>query len=132
MDSDKAERSFHRIHAKRLLLRSILLCAFVCLCAGPVYPQSTEPGAQVRHTAERFIAAHQTNDLDAALSLWSTKFPDLEATKQDLQKAFAACERIEIRSLRIVRVIVETNRAETDLSFEMSAVDAKTGKHASA
>ncbi|MBD0369950.1 MAG: CHAT domain-containing protein [Pyrinomonadaceae bacterium] len=117
-------------HAKRLLLRSILLGAFVCLCAGTVYLQSTEQEAQVRHLAERFIAAYQTKDLDAALSLWSKKSPDLEAARQGLQKAFTDYERIEIRSLRIVRVVVETERAETDLSFEMSAVDAKTGKPA--
>jgi CHAT domain-containing protein/Tfp pilus assembly protein PilF len=115
-------------HAKRRILRSILLGALVCLCAGPVYLQSTEQEAHVRRLAERFIAAYQTKDLGTALSLWSTKSPDLAAARQDLQKAFAAYERIEIRSLRIVRVVIETNRAQTDLSFEMSAVDAKTGK----
>lgn len=115
-------------HAKRLLLRPILLGAFICLCAGPVYLQGAEQEAQVRRLAERFIAAYQTKDLGAAISLWSTKSPDLEAARQDLQKAFAAYERIEIRGLRIVRVVVETNRAQTDLSFEMSAVDARSGK----
>jgi CHAT domain-containing protein/tetratricopeptide (TPR) repeat protein len=106
--------------AKSFIALFLLGCSFGCLPT-PGNAQNDEQ-ASVRHVVEQFFAAFQQRDLSAVMALWSEKSPDLAACRQSMQQAFAAYRKIELKSLRVNRIAVETNNATVQLIAELSVV----------
>src|SRR5262245_47274028 len=84
----------------------------------------------LRALVAEFFAVITKKDLDGFSRLWSAKAPDFATRKQATEKLFAENEKIEVKSLMILKVIVEGEKAQAQVEVEMSAVDAKTGKPA--
>jgi CHAT domain-containing protein/tetratricopeptide (TPR) repeat protein len=95
----------------------------------PAPPQSSSESA-VRAMAEEYFALYAAKDLDGLMSLWSKQSPDLESRKQEIQKLFASYEKIEVKSLAVLRVTIAGEKARLRVNVEINAVEAKTGKPA--
>src|SRR5262245_14212712 len=95
-------------------------------------PASTQSSAEsaVRAVAEKYFALYAAKDLDGLMSLWSGQSPDLESRKQGMQKLFAGYEKIEVKSLAVLRVTIAGEKAKLRVDVEINAVEAKTGKPA--
>ncbi|HKC88991.1 MAG TPA: hypothetical protein VKG02_23615, partial [Blastocatellia bacterium] len=95
-------------------------------------PASTQSSAEsaVRAVAEKYFALYAAKDLDGLMSLWSGQSPDLESRKQGMQKLFAGYEKIEMKSLAVLRVTIAGEKARLRVDVEINAVEAKTGKPA--
>jgi CHAT domain-containing protein/Tfp pilus assembly protein PilF len=95
----------------------------------PASPQSSAESA-ARAVAEKYFPLYAAKDLDGLMSLWSEQSPDLESRKQELQNLFAGYEKIEVKSLAVLRVTIAGEKARLRVDVEINAVEAKTGKPA--
>lgn len=119
-------------HLKYRVIASCVLCLVVCLTGFrplPVFAQGDDEAA-IRSLVERFFAAYQKKDLDGLMSLWSEKASDFAASKQSLQQTFNDHQTIEVKRLDIGKVTIEGSQGKIELSVEVSAVNARTGKPA--
>jgi CHAT domain-containing protein/lipopolysaccharide biosynthesis regulator YciM/ketosteroid isomerase-like protein len=114
--------------AKNLIALFLLGCLFACLPT-PGNAQNDEP-AIVRRVVEQFFAAFQQKDLPSVMALWSEKSPDLTAGRQSIQHAFATYRNIEVKSLSLDKVTVETDNATVQLVADLSVVSTQTGASA--
>jgi CHAT domain-containing protein/tetratricopeptide (TPR) repeat protein len=92
-------------------------------------PQADEQTA-IRRLALAYFAAYQKKDVEALMSLWSAKSPDVAATRQSLQQTFAATEKIALTIVKLGKATVEADRAKIRIDVEINATEAKTGKPA--
>lgn len=108
----------------------LALCCAVCLAAGHAGAAQSPEEAAVREVASKFLTAYGRRDLAGVLALWSARAPELAAVKQTLQRNFAAHDHFEFGGLEVNRATVEADRARVDLTFDLSAVEVKTGRPA--
>jgi CHAT domain-containing protein/Tfp pilus assembly protein PilF len=92
----------------------------------PASPQSSAESA-VRAVVGKYYALYAAKDLDGLMSLWSEQSPDLESRKRAMQKLFADYERVEVKSLAVLRVTIEGEKARLRVDVDVTAVRAKTG-----
>ncbi|HEY0547370.1 MAG TPA: CHAT domain-containing protein [Pyrinomonadaceae bacterium] len=119
-------------HQKYRVIAICLLCVAVSLTGFkplPVFAQADDEAA-IRRLVENFFAAYQKEDIEGLMSLWSEHSGDLAASRQSLQQTFSDYRNIEVKKLDIGKVAVEADKAKLQLTFEMSAVNTKTGKPA--
>ncbi|HEV8483041.1 MAG TPA: tetratricopeptide repeat protein [Blastocatellia bacterium] len=116
------------LHLRRVWLAILILS--LAFGAHSVVPAQNGTEARLRNLGEKFFASYQKKDLDGLMSIWSQQSPDLAATRQKFQETFARNDKIELKSLEIQRVSVESSKAAMRLVIEMSAIDARTGKPA--
>lgn len=100
----------------------ILLCLACFITPLAVAQSDTE--AALRALTEKFFAAYQEKDLNRLKEMWSAKSPELAA----LQQSFATVEKIELKSVSIVKITVDGDKATVRVAAEMNAADSKTGK----
>jgi CHAT domain-containing protein/tetratricopeptide (TPR) repeat protein len=117
-----------RRQAKNLKALFLLGCLLSCLQT-PGNAQNDEQ-ATVRRVAEQFFAAFQQKDLPSVMALWSEKSPDLAAGRQSIQQAFATYHKIEVKSLSLNKVTVETDSATVQLVADLSVVGNQAGASA--
>ena len=119
-------------YLKPYSLVALTICLAVFMLVRPLVlaaPQANDESV-IRQLAETFVGAYQKEDLDGLMSLWSRKSPDLATTRQTAQQVFERFEKIEMKNLRLSRPAIEGDRAQVELSVEMSALDVRTGKGA--
>ncbi|HEX8174221.1 MAG TPA: CHAT domain-containing protein [Pyrinomonadaceae bacterium] len=122
-------------HVKRLwqiivTRRAFGFIACLILCAAhPVAAQTQEEPA-LRALLERFFAAYQKEEISELMALWSKAAPDLPASEQAMRRTFAENEKIQLRSLTILNMKVEGDKALARVLIDIGAVEAKTGKDA--
>jgi CHAT domain-containing protein/Tfp pilus assembly protein PilF len=85
----------------------------------------------LRRMIEKFFASYQREAIDDLISMCDANSPELEAMKQRFQQTFAASEKIQIQSLKILKISLDADRAVARVLMDVSAVDATTGKLAS-
>ena len=116
-----------------LYIGKILSLVFVVWIANNFAPlanaQSADESA-LRALAEKFFAAYQRKDLDGLMLLWSERSPDSASNRQAFQQAFAASEKIELKSLVISRVALEGDKATVSVVAEVKAAGASANKPA--
>jgi tetratricopeptide (TPR) repeat protein len=95
----------------------------------PVSAQSADEAA-LRRLAEEFYAAYPKKDLDGFLRLWSGKSPELASRQQAMPQFFANYAQIEVKGLTIRHMTLDGEKARLRVSFEVSLIEAQTGKPA--
>ena len=117
---------------QRAALRlSLILVA--ALCVQPFnHAQNNPPDAEpaLRSVVDELFAAYAKEDIDSYLKLWSPKSPDLEVRRKALHDLFTANEKIEVKSLSLSKVKVESEKASVRVALEITALNVKTGKPA--
>lgn len=78
----------------------------------------------------RLFAAFQREALEEFFSFWSEKSPELAASKQRLQQAFAAYQQIEVKNIELRPVSIERQQAQLLVQAELSALRTGTKKPA--
>jgi CHAT domain-containing protein/Tfp pilus assembly protein PilF len=111
------------------ILFSIVLAQDESRKERPAFP-STAGEADLRALAQEFYAACARKDLDGFLRLWSAKSPELASRRAATQKLFADHEKIEVKGLAPLKIVVESDKAKLRFEVEMNAIEAKTGKPA--
>ena len=108
---------------------SVILVAALCL--QPInHAQNTSPDTEkaLRSVVDELFAAYAKEDIDGYMNLWSATSPDLEARRKALQDLFVASDRIDVKSLSISKVKVESEKASVRVALEITALNMKTGK----
>jgi CHAT domain-containing protein len=93
----------------------------------PAHAQTNDEAA-LRSLVEQFYAAFARKDLAAYLKLWSEKSPDFKSLQKSTQDLFNSLDHIEMKSLSVTKLALESDKATARLSLEIVAVDAKTGQ----
>jgi len=109
------------------------LVLLACLCLQPqglAQEASPTDESALRPVVEEFFAAYARKDLDGFMRLWSANSPDLATRGKAMQELFAANDKIEVKSVSISKVKVESDKASMRAHIDMSALDVKTGKPA--
>ncbi len=110
---------------------SLIVVAALCLQPlGLAQDASPVDETALRAVAEELFAAYAREDLEGFMGQWSANSPELATRRKAMQELFAANERIEVKRLTVSRVKVEGDKASLRVSFEMNALDVKTGKPA--
>jgi CHAT domain-containing protein/Tfp pilus assembly protein PilF len=78
----------------------------------------------------KLFAAFQREAPEEFFSLWSEKSPELAASKQRLQQAFADYQQIEVKNIELRPVSVEPQQAQLLVQAELSALRAGTRRPA--
>src|SRR5262245_27690225 len=115
--------------AIRLSIAALIALTLTFSTAARFKPQSGDEAA-IRALVERYFAAHQTRDLDAATRFWSDKSANGAQAKARLKDLFSRNSQIETRGLNVSRFQLEGQSATAVVSIELSGTDAKTGKPA--
>ena len=112
---------------------SLILLAYFCF-QPLVLAQETAPTVEtaLRGVVEEFFSAYAKEDLEKFIGLWSVNSPELQSRRKVMQELFAANETIEVKSLTISKVKVESEKASMRVAFEITARDVKTSKPAQA
>src|SRR5689334_11116479 len=106
--------------AKSVLALFLLGCLVTCLPTS-ANAQNDEQAA-VRRVVEQFFTAYQQKDITSVMALWSDNAPDFIYARRFVQEAFTNYRTIEMKSLRLNQITVETNKATVQLSAELSIV----------
>ena len=109
-----------RRKAENVLVLFVLGCLFASLPAQ--CSAQDDEHATVRRVVDQFFAAFQQKDLTGVMGLWSEKSPDFVAGRQNIQQAFAAHHKIEVKNLHLNKITVDTNNATVQLVAELSVV----------
>jgi CHAT domain-containing protein len=110
---------------------ALLLLGSISLQALALAQEASSGGdIALRSVVEEFFAAYARKDLDGCMKLWSVKSPDLASRRKAMQEIFAANDKIEVKSLSISKVKVESEKASMRAHIDMSALDVKSGKPA--
>ena len=105
-----------------LLLSSLCLASFVS--------QGQEDESSARKLVESYYASYTARDADALFQLWSGNSTELASRRETIKKFFADNDRIEIKGFAVRKVRIEGDQARVRTSFELGALDVKTGKPA--
>lgn len=117
-------------HRSLVILLSFCLASFVFAQSNFRSLAQSDGEAAVGALVEQYFAAWQKEDLDAAIGLWSEKSPDLAAGKSRLQSFFSANDKVEVKNLQLRRLVIEGERASTLATFELNAIEVRTGRPA--
>jgi CHAT domain-containing protein/Tfp pilus assembly protein PilF len=90
--------------------------------------QGTPQETALRALVEEYFAAYAKKDLDGMVALWSSKSPDLAVRKQQAQQFFTTTGNITLTHIEIRESLTEAEKAHLLVTFDLSAVDAETGK----
>jgi CHAT domain-containing protein/tetratricopeptide (TPR) repeat protein len=112
----------------RLIL--VVLAIGLTLVRLPTASSQSDDSSEPVAVVQKFFAAYQAKDLAALMAVWNEKSPETVSARQLIEKTFAAVQRIEVKSLRIVKVERSQAQAMVRVAVEMAASDAKTGKPA--
>jgi CHAT domain-containing protein/tetratricopeptide (TPR) repeat protein len=110
------------------LLSAAITIYFICGVAAYAYGQAADESA-LRQLTEKFFAAYRKPDIDALMALWSEKSPDYTASRQSLQKSFAA-NRIELKSATPGKLTLAGDKASLRVVVDSSAIEIVTGQPA--
>ena len=91
---------------------------------------SSEAETALRRIVDELFATYAREDIEGYLKHWSAKSPDLAARRKELQHLFTANDKIEVKSLSISKVKVESENASVRVALEMTALNVKTSKPA--
>ena len=114
-----------------VLLSSISFALNISRAKATQNPTTANDEAALRSLVEQFFGAYAKEDSEGWLRLWSGKSPELVARQKSLQQLFAADERIEVKDVRMGKLLVEGDRASLRATIEINAIEVKTGKAAS-
>jgi CHAT domain-containing protein/tetratricopeptide (TPR) repeat protein len=92
-----------------------------------VHSPAASDEAALHALIDQFFAAYSRKDLAAITALWSSKSPEVAAQQKSIEQFFAANDKIEIHDLKIQQPNVEGDKAQVRVSFDLSAMDIKTG-----
>jgi CHAT domain-containing protein/Tfp pilus assembly protein PilF/ketosteroid isomerase-like protein len=112
-----------------MALRAFHLGVYLLICMVLSAFAQTDSQATIRGLIERFFAAYQREDVDEVMSLWSERSPDFVASKRDFKQLFAN-HKIAVSGLNFGKTSIEADQAKVQLTMEVSAVNARTGKSA--
>lgn len=118
--------------ARRPLVNLCLFTLHVCIgffFALMAFAQSPDE-VVLRRMIEKFFAAYQKEAIDDLMSLCDENSPDHATMKQRFQRTLTANEKIEIKSLQILKISMNSDKAAARVLVEVSAVDSATGKPA--
>ncbi|HEV8483896.1 MAG TPA: CHAT domain-containing tetratricopeptide repeat protein [Blastocatellia bacterium] len=107
----------------------IAALSFSCLALRVESAQSADQEA-LRKLVNELFAAYARKDLQAFLSLWSAKSPELESRKIAMPDLFAEHEKLEVKDLSIGEVSVEGERATVHYEVDLGAAEIGTRRHA--
>jgi len=102
-----------------------LLIATLC---GPGFQEPAPDKVSLHALVDRLYAAYAEEKLEEFFSQWSLKSSDLTSRRQQLQKLFADNERIEVRSVTLLKMKVDGERASLRVVVEMGTTQGKTGE----
>jgi CHAT domain-containing protein/Tfp pilus assembly protein PilF len=105
----------------------LLLSLFATAAAVRSLPLQANDEAALRSLTEKYFAAYAREETDALLKMWSEKSPNLAQSRRAMQQVFAAHDHIEVRSMNVVAVNVEGEKASVRATVEMAAAEARTG-----
>jgi CHAT domain-containing protein/ketosteroid isomerase-like protein len=125
-------RYLNRAHQSIFNRRAFGLIACLVLCMPLQLSAQTQDESAVRAITEQFFAVYQKEDVKELMALWSRNSPDLSATEKAMRRAFDDNDKIQLHSLVITETKVAGDKATVRALVEMSAVEAKTGKAATA
>ena len=106
--------NFKNTHA--WILPFVFVFAF---CTNLTLAQPTDEASMVRSVVANFFAAYKRKDVDGLTALWSTKAPELEAFKTDVQKTFSTAGSAEFKSFEIGHLAVEGTSAIVRVKVEL-------------
>jgi len=112
-----------------LIIVSLWFCSNA-LALGSVGQTTDE--AVLRAIVEQLFVAYAKEDSQGFMALWSAKSPEFASRQKMLQEFFAAHEQIEIKNVQVQKLSVEGERANARVEMDMSAVEAKTNRPATA
>lgn len=122
----------HARNVNRPLLNLYLFTLNVCIgffFATMAFAQSPDEIALSR-MIEKFFASYQNEAIDELMSLCDENSPDHATMKQRFQRTLTANEKIDVKSLQILKISVDSDKAAARVLVEVSAVDSATGKPA--
>jgi CHAT domain-containing protein len=111
-------------------LCSLCLALFLLTCVIPIALAQSAEEAAIRSLTAKYFELYQQKDFAGLIGLWSDKSPDFAANQQSLQKTFADHDKFELKNLSIRSVTIAGDQARVRVAFEISALEAKTGKPA--
>ena len=110
------------------LLSLILVVALGFQPSNHAQKNSPDTETSLRAVVDELFAAFAREDIEGYMKLWSAKSPDLASRRKVVQDLLAANDRIEVKSLSISKVKVESEKASVRVALEINAINEKTGK----
>ncbi len=89
--------------------------------------QNSTDETELRSLAETFFKTWTTKDLDGFLRLWSVKSPELEDRRKATHELFSGSDRIELLSLIIRSVKIDSGQARLRVEASVRIIEARTG-----
>jgi CHAT domain-containing protein/tetratricopeptide (TPR) repeat protein len=96
----------------------------ICLTAPQAAAQSADEVA-LRALVDKFFAAYQNKDIDAMMSLWSPKSPDLAFARKEIEATLATLGKIKVNNLVVRRVTAAGTTATVQMSAQVDLMDAR-------
>jgi CHAT domain-containing protein/Tfp pilus assembly protein PilF len=90
--------------------------------------QTTPENAALQVLVEQYFAAYARKDLNGMMALWSPSSPDLAVRRQQVQELFTSSGDITLTHIEIEESLIEAEKAHLLVTFDLSVVDAETGK----
>lgn len=120
----KNEKAFRRPFN---FVRAFGLAACVLICAPPAALSQGADEAALRALLETFFTAYRAKDLGGLKALWGGESAEFEAAKEALERDFAAHEKQGLKSLAVVRLTVEGEKASARLAVELDGAGETAG-----
>ncbi|MEP7337583.1 MAG: CHAT domain-containing tetratricopeptide repeat protein [Acidobacteriota bacterium] len=89
--------------------------------------QSTEE-SRLRELTQAFFKTYEQRSITEMLKWWNALAPDLVAYRQQTEKLYTDCSKIELTNLIVRRIEWEAQAAHVSVTLELNAVDARTNK----
>ena len=117
-------KKYNSLYVGKIL--SLVFVVWIAINFTPLANAQSADEAALRALAEKFFVDYQRKDLDGLMLLWSERSPDSASNRQAFQQAFAASEKIELKSLVISRVALDGDKATVSVVAEVKATGAST------
>ena len=110
---------------------SILVVVLVFLVCSPVVKaQAPDDDSVLRELTRNFFEGFQEKNVEKVVSLWSAKSPELANFTAELKKLFARVDAIQLKSLEVRRVTVQSAESEVRVTVDSQSTELKTGQPA--
>jgi tetratricopeptide (TPR) repeat protein len=112
------------------LIAPALAMVFLGLITGPTPVRAADAPAEkaIRAFVDRLFKAYARKDLDGFMALWSEKSPDYAVRKRTMRQLFAETGPIDLKALRVLRVVVDGASARVHFRVELAGTNPGTGE----
>jgi tetratricopeptide (TPR) repeat protein len=90
-------------------------------------PETTSQETTLRALAQQYLEAYSNRDLNGMMAFWSPTAPEFAMRRQQAQPFFDSTSKITLTQIELQKLVIDGDRADLEVSFELSAVAADTG-----